>query len=150
MVRYARQSDSSKKDCVVLRKPRTAVRWHQRALAQVALAGPIELRRLDPPRPSDLESAPHSVQADGHDLLTDPVAGDDCNLVGRHGLVSPWPAEAFAAPVARVRRPASAGIRRGPQSLQSSTLPKTPEVTAGIEPAEVLQTFRLPPADRLF
>jgi len=23
-------------------------------------------------------------------------------------------------------------------------------VTAGIEPAEVLQTFRLPPADRLF
>src|SRR2546426_10668583 len=97
MVRYARQSDSSKKDCVVLRQPREAVRWHQRALAQVALAGPIELRRLDPRRPGNLEGSSHSGQADGHDLLTDPVAGDDRDLVGRHVLVSPWPAGAFAA-----------------------------------------------------
>src|SRR2546425_2694493 len=123
MVRYARQSDSSKEDCVVLRQPREAVRWHQRAVAQLALAGPIEVGRLDPPRPGDLESAPDSGQADGHDLLTDPVSGDDCNLVGRHG-------------------PAGGGIRRRvPPILSSPRLPK-PEATAGSETVGITRHHR--------
>ena len=84
MVGHVRRAHGAEEDGVQGSKPFRAIERHERALASVALAAPIEPFHLEPEVADPLSQSLEDLKSCPDDLNPDPVAGNRGDMVGLH------------------------------------------------------------------